>query len=292
MHSGTKRRTLDDPVSITTTVPFDRLSKLRVRDVPFEGFEVTHISIPSTCTRLNVQVRNHGHREPNRLDAFVFADVDFRVPVSERGDLLARVHRGFSRFTIRGSSKSESAATYRTHTFEMDGEFVVTLDVGLDASNSCEALVSDVLLPLVSALRAMDITPPSVFICHASEDKPLARSIAVTLRNFGAKVWLDEWEIRVGDSIVERINAGLEASSNLIVVLSKNSVNKPWVRREFSSALMAQLSKQCVAVLPVRLDDAEPPRIIADIKYADARAGIEHAIEQLRCVLFQDRSSS
>jgi len=64
------------------------------------------------------------------------------------------------------------------------------------------------------------------------------------------------------------------------------SVTKPWVQREFSAALIGQLSQRHITVLPVRLDDAQPPTLIADIKYADARQGVPHAIGELVQALF------
>jgi RNA binding exosome subunit len=41
-----------------------------------------------------------------------------------------------------------------------------------------------------------------VFVSHASEDKEeVARPLATLLRDQGVKVWLDEQELHVGDSI-------------------------------------------------------------------------------------------
>lgn len=129
---------------------------------------------------------------------------------------------------------------------------------------------------------------PKVFICHASEDKPSARMVAEALRHMGARVWLDEWEIKVGESIVQKVTSGLEGSSHLVLLLSQHSVNKPWVRREFSAALMRQLSDGGVTVLPVKLDSASPPAIIADLRYADGSVDLENALRELREVLFPE----
>lgn len=124
-----------------------------------------------------------------------------------------------------------------------------------------------------------------VFICHASEDKGAARELASAMRQFGADVWFDEWEIRVGDSIIQRIDHALGAVSHLIVLLSQVSVNKPWVRKELSSALIRQLSEKSITVIPLRLDECVIPSILADIRYADARAGMEHAIIEIKRAL-------
>src|SRR5438552_16025265 len=46
---------------------------------------------------------------------------------------------------------------------------------------------------------------PSVFLCHSSKDKPFVERLALDLRKLGTGVWLDKWEIKAGDSILERI---------------------------------------------------------------------------------------
>lgn len=108
----------------------------------------------------------------------------------------------------------------------------------------------------------------NVFISHRSSDLAEAESLANEIRNAGHRVWLDVWEIRPGDSIVERIQAGLEGASYLIVCFS-SSADSPWMSREWMSALARQLNGHSVKVLPVLLAGGSPPALLADIKYAD-----------------------
>jgi len=60
-----------------------------------------------------------------------------------------------------------------------------------------------------------------VFICHASEDKDdVAVPLARTLEDAGLLVWLDKHEIKLGDSLREKIDEGLPrglALANLAV---------------------------------------------------------------------------
>jgi hypothetical protein len=51
-----------------------------------------------------------------------------------------------------------------------------------------------------------------VFLSHASADKPTVRAIAQALTDSQIEVWLDEADIRVGESIPEAITSGLFGS--------------------------------------------------------------------------------
>ncbi|GAK61062.1 hypothetical protein U27_00960 [Candidatus Vecturithrix granuli] len=49
-----------------------------------------------------------------------------------------------------------------------------------------------------------------LFISHASEDnEEVALPLAELLEKYGVRVWLDQKEIRLGDSIPAKINQGL-----------------------------------------------------------------------------------
>jgi hypothetical protein len=71
-----------------------------------------------------------------------------------------------------------------------------------------------------------------VFICHASEDKDFAKPLAETLRKEGVRVWFDEFEIKLGESIVSRIEHGLVSSKAGIIVLSPHALEKGWTTYE------------------------------------------------------------
>ncbi len=110
---------------------------------------------------------------------------------------------------------------------------------------------------------------PHVFISHRSSDAYLAERLAHEIRNAGHEVWLDKWKIDLGDSIVERMNEGLEGSAYVVVCYSSAGINSPWMSREWMSALARQLNGHAVKVLPVLLTGKTPPAILADLKYAD-----------------------
>ena len=74
------------------------------------------------------------------------------------------------------------------------------------------------------------MSAPKVFVSHASEDKDrFVVEFARRLRENGVDAWLDQWEMKPGDSLVDKIfEEGLKEARAVIVVLSKVSVQKPW----------------------------------------------------------------
>jgi len=130
--------------------------------------------------------------------------------------------------------------------------------------------------------RIHDSSPEGiVFICHASEDKEIVDRIVAVLNSLAMGVWYDKQAILVGDSIVEEINKGLDEAKYVIAVLSKASVQKPWVKRELSASLARQLDENNVRILPILLDDCEIPKLMRDIRYADFRNDFNHGITEL-----------
>src|SRR6185369_3640041 len=109
----------------------------------------------------------------------------------------------------------------------------------------------------------------NIFISHRKSDDSLAEKLSIALSTAGHKVRLDEWNITLGDSIVARINEGLEGASYVLICYSSSGITSPWMGREWMSALARQLNGFGVKIIPVLLSGGEPPAILADIKYAD-----------------------
>jgi hypothetical protein len=109
-----------------------------------------------------------------------------------------------------------------------------------------------------------------IFVSHNFKDHDFTNKLISKLeRDFGDRIWIDDWEIDVGDSIVEKVNEGLETSSFIIVVFSPNSIRSLWVKKELNSSLMNQLNGQDIKILPVLIKSItfqEIPFVLQDIK--------------------------
>ena len=87
--------------------------------------------------------------------------------------------------------------------------------------------------------------------------------------------------ILVGDSIPEKIAQGLAESDFFLLVASQNSVNSPWVKKELNNALVHEIERRKVTVMPIRLDDSALPDSINDKHYADFRGSYEDGFTKL-----------
>ena len=47
---------------------------------------------------------------------------------------------------------------------------------------------------------------PHIFLSHSSRDKDIVKKLASDLLACEVDVWLDEWEIEVGDNIFKTVN--------------------------------------------------------------------------------------
>lgn len=99
-------------------------------------------------------------------------------------------------------------------------------------------------LSSVPSLINHDITHESydVFISHATEDKDeIARPLAKALRDKNLKVWYDEFELKIGDSLRQKIDKGVANSKFSIVVLSKSFFEKKWTNYELDGIVSKYL---------------------------------------------------
>jgi len=138
------------------------------------------------------------------------------------------------------------------------------------------------------ARASRTVDKPSVFLCHSSKDKAFVERLSLDLRKLGTGIWLDKWEIKVGDSILERIEEGLTNNDFLFIVLSPDAMNSPWVKRELNAATIRELDERRVIVVPILYRHVEIPLLIREKLYADFTASYEDGLKALVTRLFPD----
>jgi hypothetical protein len=122
-----------------------------------------------------------------------------------------------------------------------------------------------------------------VFISHASENKSeVVRPLAIALQERNLRVWYDEFELKIGDSLRQKIDKGLANSRFGIVVLSKHFIKKGWTNYELDGIITKSISGQQV-VLPIWHDITKQEVIDYSPSLADkvARNTATYTIEEI-----------
>jgi len=114
----------------------------------------------------------------------------------------------------------------------------------------------------------MSSSAPSVFLAHATDDNDrFARDLAHALNDRGINVWFDEWELAIGDSIVDRIfEEGVPNADAMVVVVSEASVKSRWVHEEMNAGFIRKIEGR-FKLLPVIIDHVDVPGVLKTTYY-------------------------
>jgi hypothetical protein len=138
-----------------------------------------------------------------------------------------------------------------------------------------------------------------VFLCHASQDKPVVRELYQRLR---AEGWIDPWldteRLLPGQNWDLEIEKAAESADAIIVCLSNNSVSKEgYIQKEIRYALDIALEKPegTIYIIPIRFDNCQVPRKIKVWQWVDFfpkdiwGPSYEKVVNSLRVRLFELR---
>lgn len=146
-------------------------------------------------------------------------------------------------------------------------------------------------------MKAVDRGPqrrskPDIFLSHSSKDRQLALKLATDLNFCGIDVWLDEWEIQIGQSLVDALGNAMEQARFVGILISENYNKSVWTKREYRQALSREVRENRIIMLPLILGAVDIPEFLEDKKYLDLReqyysglvqiAGIVHGLSDFR----------
>ena len=99
-----------------------------------------------------------------------------------------------------------------------------------------------------------------IFISHASADDSFVKTLRTALEESGLPVWVDSRNLRGGDKLAPEIETAIAQARQVIVVLSPNTINSPWVRREIQQALRVEKERKDdgYRVIPLLLPGVQP----------------------------------
>lgn len=112
---------------------------------------------------------------------------------------------------------------------------------------------------------------PDIFISHSSKDREAALKLATDLNFVGVDVWLDQWELHVGQSLTDGIAAAMEASRYIAILITSNYNKSVWTKTEYKKALAREQKEGRTVMLPLIVGEADVPDFLEDKIYLDLR---------------------
>jgi hypothetical protein len=133
------------------------------------------------------------------------------------------------------------------------------------------------------------------FISHASEDKDaVVLPLKQLLEAQGLRVWVDKFQLTVGDSLRQAIERGLSESRFGIVVISPRFLEKEWTQAELDG-LLARETPSGKVILPVwhEIDAATialRAPMLAGRLAVNTQLGLPHVASELMKAIRRDSS--
>jgi hypothetical protein len=147
--------------------------------------------------------------------------------------------------------------------------------------NTLNTLYVSLAGALVAALSSIAVgaairkrrRPREVFIVYSRADLPIAREIAVMLREAGFSPWLDVEQLVPGQNWPEAVATALAQSGAAVVLMSKSLSSSKSAQMELllATRLLTAKDKRTFPLIPVRLDDSEPPKPLKHVLWVDWR---------------------
>jgi len=121
-----------------------------------------------------------------------------------------------------------------------------------------------------------------VFISYSHEDRAFVSLLHDELGAMGLAAWLDDRQLKAGDSILDGISNGIRDTDYFLIVLSRASVTSRWVRAELNSALYDEISGIGAIVIPLQIEDCDVPPLLRDKVILNVKAlGFREVVKRL-----------
>ena len=123
-----------------------------------------------------------------------------------------------------------------------------------------------------------------VFICHNEKDHQKRDQLVKALNRQGITTWTNKTDIQSGREFQQEINQGIEGADNLVYLVSANSVDGFWCKRELNHAL--KYHKRIIPLTIESLPVDSIPREIQGLEFIDGTQ--ENNLDQLIKVLKEE----
>jgi len=115
-----------------------------------------------------------------------------------------------------------------------------------------------------------------IFVSYSSNDRPFALGFTKALESLGAKIWIDQLGIKLGQNWDNAIEDALETADTIILLISPTAADSQNVQDEVSIA--KEKNKKLV---PVLIMPCDLPMRWKRLQYADLTTDAEKAIRDI-----------
>ncbi|MBK8027099.1 MAG: toll/interleukin-1 receptor domain-containing protein [Chloroflexi bacterium] len=116
----------------------------------------------------------------------------------------------------------------------------------------------------------------SLFLSYRSSEADFALRLAVDLKNAGIAVWMDRYDLRLGENWVMGIQTAVDNCTGMICIVSQDYVESRYTRRELTRAM-----QRGITLLPLLIQDVPDdhwPFELQSIQYTDFRHWRDSAV--------------
>lgn len=114
--------------------------------------------------------------------------------------------------------------------------------------------MDDQMISFVQSLKGA-IQFYSCFISYSRENDDFATLLHDRLQGTGIRCWKDTKDLKTGDFIEDSINKAIKTHEKVLIILSKESINSKWVRREVKNALDRETKENKKILFPINIDN-------------------------------------
>jgi hypothetical protein len=109
-----------------------------------------------------------------------------------------------------------------------------------------------------------------IFLSHSSKNKEDIEAFIPYLNAKQLPVWYAPLSIEYGDSIVNKVQEGMNNSVGVIFWITKDFIESNWCKKEMNTFLNRHIVKENVLILSIvdsSIDEEELPPFISELKY-------------------------
>jgi hypothetical protein len=130
------------------------------------------------------------------------------------------------------------------------------------------------------------MSKPKIFISHASSDRGWMREFASTMLKFGADIWVDELNLKPGDSISDSLEVALRGSDIVVLPITHGTVRDPTLLFELGAA--TSMHKRIIPIISEDVDFSQLPLGLSRVQYIKQGPPAETAEQLAKALQLED----